>query len=1188
MVHPQDRDYQRPSLIEEGTIPQPTSSVRTCINPDYSQSEDRTPSQDESPAIDNQPFPRRHYTPVPRLRSATWSRSTSLSSPVYHCQSPVRSGIYNDDDVNQLQGSDGSRDSSEDARDSSTGYSADRSPAGVSEDCDTSSEQDADYEHADHKRPGSERINDNLEPLHFLKYIDVDRRAHLCYVVNHEDYDVILSSVPSRDPSKSPREPHPSTPTRRCRSPASERAGPASRTEHDSPTAPDDEPTMVPVRSNQTLFDVVLNAQNVEIGSTSGRAREAGLGAPVPISVRTPSPQEESLCGGGSEAPGALLQVPGSAHEAADGGAGLSPGATVGMSTGSTLLNELPMVNSDPSADKSSADLPSVEPTADAPVAVDIEITSADCAHSGPADPSTLFDPTHKQQSNFRTLLPSASKSVLISKPGPTDDKPEPANDKPKSVNIKPKRPSAPEPEHPPPRPARGPPPQICIDWRALLSRLARRVDCVVGHVNAKGSVVYVNLDISALENLATVALSRGALDEEKGGDGTKEQNDDCRDTARGREARERFARCLEAGEVGSLVRQALYTSAVAEADNGSPASGSSLPSIPPYDITAPFQDRLAMNPMRVLREILWRYGAYSAEEDYVMTLRDDDRPPRPCIPIILEVCTRSPGQSVEEALGEARDSLTIQAAQIFSVSEAQAAASDLLRLPPASHSHQDASTGAQPQASTSARQLSPPAINPPRAGHGRPRAPLCPAQTEVILFAACEDAYTFTIATRGEDESPLRGEVKKDKGKGRAIDQGEAPRSPRRPASNKYPPPASADGMRILLGHWEQPMRSLIEAEAMEEEGVPEDVPAMGAGALPSSVPSASGSGQQGNSHGTNSTSHLSKDNNSQGEGASRSAGSQGGANAHADKGKVREQPQEGQNTATQAKDEQKLKKKASNKGKGASKEGKDAPEKAKDAPRDPKRRNAKPPPIQRSREDILSAHERWTPVRRGVPTENEVNRILAQAMKIVELSRPPSGPPPGFNIDALDFAALEEVMSAPRTTSATDARSEVAAVNSGVHSEGQAAPPNSLSNNRGEGGSRKRKRRDTAAAELASQPGPSDAAAPRRAKRRRDPSEDAASSSAKRARRAEEESGPAPPDNSTSSLMTLRERAPAQSVLPPRMQYMARQEEEDTERSARKRGREDTESDESDGDRGWTEESAARARKPAKRGRR
>ena len=34
---------------------------------------------------------------------------------------------------------------------------------------------------------------------------------------------------------------------------------------------------------------------------------------------------------------------------------------------------------------------------------------------------------------------------------------------------------------------------------------------------------------------------------------------------------------------------------------------------------------------------------------------------------------------------------------------------------------------------------------------------PVYPAQTRVVVFVACENAYTFTVAELGDDESPLR-----------------------------------------------------------------------------------------------------------------------------------------------------------------------------------------------------------------------------------------------------------------------------------------------------------------------------------------------------------------------------------------------------------------------------------------------
>ncbi|KAL1665813.1 hypothetical protein GGF50DRAFT_51899 [Schizophyllum commune] len=423
------------------------------------------------------------------------------------------------------------------------------------------------------------------------------------------------------------------------------------------------------------------------------------------------------------------------------------------------------------------------------------------------------------------------------------------------------------------------------------------------------------------------------------------------------------------------------------------------------------------------------------------------------CVPVLMEVVEPGEGQTAEERIEELKDELIVHATQILRDSEARAIATDL-NNPPISDAD------GQPEASTSA-QL------PPLRG---PRNPVYPAQTRVIVFIACEDAYTYTVVSLAGDASPLR-----------VLN---APES-------ALP---SNTSTRIHLGEWEVFSRSLVEAAAMEEEGMPEE-PLVDVAAAPANVGTAAN-------------------------------GEAAGANAN--------DAQQGAKVDETQTVSEKRKKNATSKG------GKKIKKPA--AP--------KPRPRLLTRAEILSRHQKWTPIRRGMPSAEELVQILAMAMSIVELSYPFWARLSGTRsiLDGLDLSVAEPDPESDEEEGASETE-DAAAQNADGSPQGGGARSSGRKRQRSEDGdeedegannagpSRSAKKRKTAPA-TSSQQAPAassqQAPAPRGNKRHRDEATEDAAPAPKRTRRDEEPAGSANPRPSAraSTSQAPRMIAPAPLV--------------------------------------------------------
>ncbi|KAL1671775.1 hypothetical protein EV122DRAFT_225958 [Schizophyllum commune] len=424
------------------------------------------------------------------------------------------------------------------------------------------------------------------------------------------------------------------------------------------------------------------------------------------------------------------------------------------------------------------------------------------------------------------------------------------------------------------------------------------------------------------------------------------------------------------------------------------------------------------------------------------------------CVPVLMEVVEPGEGQTAEERIEEFKDELIVRATQILWDSEARAIATDL-NNPPVSDAD------GQPEASTSA-QL------PSLRG---PRNPVYPAQTRVVVFIACEDAYTYTVVSLAGDASPLR-----------VLN---APES-------ALP---SNTSTRVHLGEWEVFSRSLVEAAALEEEGIPEQ-PLADVAAAPANAGTAA---------------H--------------------GVTADANANGAQQQGAEVDETQTAS---EKRKKNATSKG------GKKIKKPA--AP--------KPRPRLLTRAEILSRHQKWTPIRRGMPSAEELIQILAMAMSIVELSYPFWARLSGTRsiLDGLDLTAPEPDTESDEEEGASESE-DAAAQNADGSPQGGGAHSSGRKRQRSEDGdeededannagpSQPEKKRKTAPA-TSSQKVPAissqQAPAPRGNKRHRDEATEDAAPAPKRTRRDEEPAGSANPRPSAraSTSQAPRMIAPAPLV--------------------------------------------------------
>ncbi|KAL1707585.1 hypothetical protein EV121DRAFT_198984 [Schizophyllum commune] len=311
------------------------------------------------------------------------------------------------------------------------------------------------------------------------------------------------------------------------------------------------------------------------------------------------------------------------------------------------------------------------------------------------------------------------------------------------------------------------------------------------------------------------------------------------------------------------------------------------------------------------------------------------------CTPFILYVVHRSRDETVEQAIARGRLEIRDPVRRLFFDSWNRAIATDR-NNPPAADSHSGS------YAST-----------PPARG---PMNPVYPAQTRVVVFVACENAYTFTVAELGDDESPLRAPEgtqgskkkgakkggKKGSKKGGQQDQDPLEMLPRRTFTRP-------EAVPVDYGNWNPPTRAFIEARALEAEGVPEDLP---------EEPADNGSVEQ----------------------ADGSASE--GAN-------VKGRQDEGFDGDYGTGDQQ-LGQPSQSHDKGKRSKAKES--KGEDEDEDEKKINARPPPELRSRREILNAHSDWSPIRYDDRRLGEdLRRILANVHHIMLLSYPPLNRMPG-----------------------------------------------------------------------------------------------------------------------------------------------------------------------------------------------
>ncbi|KAI5896477.1 uncharacterized protein SCHCODRAFT_02685446 [Schizophyllum commune H4-8] len=437
----------------------------------------------------------------------------------------------------------------------------------------------------------------------------------------------------------------------------------------------------------------------------------------------------------------------------------------------------------------------------------------------------------------------------------------------------------------------------------------------------------------------------------------------------------------------------------------------------------------------------------------------DESRCP---IPFLLYVVPRSEDETVEEALQIGQGEIHEQVQRLFFDSWNLAIATDRNNPPVVDPQGQAGpSTSAQP----------------PARG---PMDPVYPAQTRVVLFVACENAYTFTVAELGDDESPLRapdGSEGNNKKKGAKKggkkggkkgnkkdgqqDQDPLEMLPRRRFN-------SPGDVPVNYGDWNVPTRSTVEARAMEAEGIPEELhaePTNNSG--PAQVDATAG--ERGIVRG-------------------RQDENLGGCSAGAGQGSEprdeRQSSQEGRRQDSEDEEEKK------------------------------KKKNAKPRPPLRSRREILEEHQEWLPIRYDDRTLGQDLRvILAEVHLIIRLSYSPLDPVFGAQllIRNLNSTAAEMATAAEMVQ------------NAGNGAQGRVTRSKSRKRQRAEGEdeggnnaepSKPTKKRKTASATSSQQPPRTSSTqppAPRGSKRRRDEATEDAAPAPKRTRRDEEVAGDA-----------------------------------------------------------------------------
>ncbi|KAL1719600.1 hypothetical protein EV715DRAFT_198726 [Schizophyllum commune] len=446
------------------------------------------------------------------------------------------------------------------------------------------------------------------------------------------------------------------------------------------------------------------------------------------------------------------------------------------------------------------------------------------------------------------------------------------------------------------------------------------------------------------------------------------------------------------------------------------------------------------------------------------------------CTPFILWVVHRSRDETMEQAIARGRLEIQYPVRRLFFDSWNRAIATDR-NNPPAADSHSGS------YAST-----------PPARG---PMNPVYPAQTRVVVFVACENAYTFTVAELGDDESPLRAPEgtqgskkgakkgskkggKKGSKKGGQQDQDPVEMLPRRTFTRP-------EAVPVDYGNWDPPTRAFIEARALEAEGVPEDL---------LEEPADNGA--------------VAQDNASDSEGANvngrRDQGRDDGCGAG--------DSQLGQFSELHAKGKRSTAKE--NKGD--------------DEDEDEKKKNARPPPELRSRREILNAHSDWSPIRYGDRRLGEdLRQILADVHAIMLLSYPHWNPMPGTRsiLDTVENAREQNAdndVQGRGTRSKGKKRQRAEDEDEEAHDAGPSRPA--------------KKRKGKTAPTTSSQRAPAAPSpqppAPRGNKRRRDEATEDAAPAPKRTRRDEEPAGSANPRPSAraSTSQAPRMIAPASLV--------------------------------------------------------
>ncbi|KAL1757930.1 hypothetical protein FB107DRAFT_208329 [Schizophyllum commune] len=447
------------------------------------------------------------------------------------------------------------------------------------------------------------------------------------------------------------------------------------------------------------------------------------------------------------------------------------------------------------------------------------------------------------------------------------------------------------------------------------------------------------------------------------------------------------------------------------------------------------------------------------------------------CTHFILYVVHRSRDETVEQAIARGRLEIRDPVQRLFFDSWNRAIATDR-NNPPAADSHGQSRSYASTQ---------------PARG---PMNPVYPAQTRVIVFVACEDAYTFTVAELGDDESPLRapegtqgnkkkgakkGSKKKGSKKGGQQDQDPVEMLPRRTFTRP-------EAVPVDYGNWNPPTRAFIEARALEAEGVPEDLP---------EEPAENGV--------------VAQDNASDSEGAN-----------------VNGRRDEGRDDGCGAGDSQ-LGQSSEPHDKGKRSKAKER--KSEDEDEDERKKNARPPPELRSRREILDAHSDWSPIRYDDRRlGQDLRQILADIHHIMLLSYPPLEPMPGTHSIVNNLAENAREQNADNDVQGRVTRSK-------GKKRQRAEDEDEEANDAGPSRPAK-KRKGKAAPTTSSQRAPAAPSqqppAPRGNKRRRDEATEDAAPAPKRTRRGEEPDGSANPRPSARASTSQAPRliAPASLV--------------------------------------------------------